>query len=87
MGNEVLSTEGFRLVVDLTPLSSIDLVVKGGDGKLLLGKRLNKPAKGFWFVLGGPVLRNESHFPKLLDADGVHRHSKWYFMNENGYSV
>ncbi|MEM5537882.1 NUDIX domain-containing protein, partial [Neptuniibacter pectenicola] len=127
------------------------------EGRVLLGKRLNKPAKGFWFVLGGRVLKNErladafarltklgveiaienarylglyEHFyndsalsdtvsthyvvnafvvelsesvrtlpveqhsdyqwlseRELLNADNVHIHSKWYFMNEKGYSV
>lgn len=159
MSDSFLTPDDFRLVVGSTPLISIDLVVKSPDGKVLLGKRLNKPAKGFWFVPGGRVLKNEAlaaaflrltnaelgfevaiedarylglyeHFyddsalsdnvsthyvvnafvielsesvsalpveqhsdyqwlseADLLNADDVHNHSKWYFMNEIGYSV
>lgn len=159
MDNSFLSSDDFRVVVDSTPLISIDLVVKSPDGRVLLGKRLNKPAKAFWFVPGGRVFKNErladafsrltkaelgvevaiqnarylglyEHFyndsalsdtvsthyvvnafvvelsesvrtlpveqhsdyqwlseGELLSADDVHNHSKWYFMNEKGYSV
>lgn len=159
MANQFLSADDFRVVVDSTPLISIDLVVKSPDGRVLLGKRLNKPAKDFWFVPGGRVLKNErladafsrltdaelgveiaiqdaryiglyEHFyddsalsdtvsthyvvnafvitlsepvmalpveqhsdyrwlseDELLSADDVHNHSKWYFLNEKGYSV
>ena len=30
------------------------------QGKILLGKRINKPAQGYWFTLGGRVLKNET---------------------------
>ena len=49
----------FKTIIDHTPLVSVDLIVKKKD-KVLLGKRVNKPAKGFWFTLGGRVLKNES---------------------------
>ncbi len=159
MDNKLLAADDFRMVVDFSPLISIDLVVKSSEGRVLLGKRLNKPAKGFWFVPGGRVLKNETltnafsrltkvelgfevsidnarylglyeHFYDdsalsdsisthyvvnaflielnelvptlpveqhsdyqwlseidLLNADNVHNHTKWYFMNEKGYSV
>ena len=159
MLNSLLPKDVFRMVLSSTPLISIDLVVKSPDGRVLLGKRLNKPAKGYWFVPGGRVLKNErldaafvrltaaelgvrvdigsarylglyEHFYNdsatgddvsthyvvnafvielsesvsvlpveqhsdyqwlseidLLGADDVHIHSKWYFMNEKGYSV
>ncbi len=159
MDNKFLAADDFRMVVDFSPLISIDLVVKSSEGRVLLGKRLNKPAKGFWFVPGGRVLKNETltnafsrltkvelgfevsidnarylglyeHFYDdsalsdsisthyvvnaflielnelvptlpveqhsdyqwlseidLLNADNVHNHTKWYFMNEKGYSV
>jgi len=159
MSNKFLAPDKFRLVLDSTPLVSIDLIVKNPDGRVLLGKRLNKPAKGFWFVLGGRVLKNErldiafarlteielgvkvdifsarylglyEHFYddsavsdvisthyvvnafvielnesvptlpldqhsdyrwlseiEILNTNDVHDHTKWYFMNEKGYSV
>lgn len=51
--------EKFKTIIDNTPLVSVDLIVKKQD-KVLLGKRVNRPAKGYWFTLGGRVLKNES---------------------------
>ncbi|MCJ7765356.1 MAG: GDP-mannose mannosyl hydrolase [Thiovulaceae bacterium] len=48
-----------RNVITNTPLISVDLIVKD-RGKILLGKRVNKPAQGYWFTLGGMVLKNET---------------------------
>ena len=59
-----LDKDDFSLVISSTPLVSIDLVVKNKQGQALLGQRLNRPAKGFWFVPGGRILKNES----LADA-------------------
>jgi colanic acid biosynthesis protein WcaH len=50
----------FKLIIDKTPLISIDLVVRNTAGEVLLGQRLNHPAQGFWFVPGGRVLKDES---------------------------
>jgi colanic acid biosynthesis protein WcaH len=55
-----LDKETFSTVIESTPLVSIDLVIKNQQGQALLGQRLNRPAKGFWFVPGGRVLKNES---------------------------
>jgi len=55
-----LSDIDFRLVVGATPLVSMDLVVQNQEGKILLGQRLNRPAKGFWFVPGGRIRKNET---------------------------
>jgi len=55
-----LDKETFSTVIESTPLVSIDLVVKNKHGQALLGERLNKPAKGYWFVPGGRILKDES---------------------------
>lgn len=46
-------------IVDATPLVSIDLIVRNPKAEVLLGKRLNRPAQGFWFVPGGRIRKNE----------------------------
>lgn len=46
-------------VVRLAPLVSIDLIIENGRGQVLLGLRNNEPAKGYWFVPGGRILKNE----------------------------
>lgn len=55
-----LDKETFSTVIESTPLVSIDLVIKNKIGQALLGQRLNRPAKGSWFVPGGRVLKDES---------------------------
>ena len=55
-----LAIDTFKAVVANTPLISIDLVVQNDDGEVLLGRRLNRPAQGFWFVPGGRVHKDET---------------------------
>lgn len=55
-----LSDEDFLNIIDKTPLIAIDLIIKNPDGDVLLGKKLNEPAKDKWFVPGGRILKNES---------------------------
>lgn len=50
----------FKTVVASTALVSIDLIVRNSDGQVLLGERTNRPAKGFWFVPGGRILKDET---------------------------
>jgi colanic acid biosynthesis protein WcaH len=50
----------FTKVIESTPLVSIDLLVENTEGKVLLGYRNNRPAKGYWFVPGGRILKNET---------------------------
>ncbi len=46
-------------VVKNTPLVSIDLIVKNSHSEILVGLRKNEPAKDYWFVPGGRILKNE----------------------------
>jgi colanic acid biosynthesis protein WcaH len=59
----MLDSSTFKTIVKHTPLVSIDLIVKK-DNKVLLGKRLNKPAIGYYFTPGGRIFKNE----KMKDA-------------------
>lgn len=54
-----LDKETFRSVIAHAPLVSLDLVVRNSAGEILLGRRINRPAQGFWFVPGGRILKNE----------------------------
>ena len=53
-----LSDSTFKTVINSTPLISTDLLVKK-DNKILLGRRINKPAQGYFFSTGGRVYKNE----------------------------
>ncbi|MCL1160656.1 GDP-mannose mannosyl hydrolase [Shewanella chilikensis] len=55
-----LNQATFTTVIASTPLVSIDLVVINAKGQALLGRRLNRPAKDYWFVPGGRILKNEA---------------------------
>lgn len=54
-----LEDEQFKQVINVTPLISIDLVLRDDTGRILLGLRRNRPASGFWFVPGGRIFKNE----------------------------
>ena len=55
----MLDDQTFEVVISSTPLISIDLLVKK-DNKILLGKRINKPAQGYLFSIGGRIYKNET---------------------------
>jgi len=50
----------FLDIVRNTPLVSIDLIVRSRDGHILVGRRINEPAKGTWFVPGGSIRKDET---------------------------
>jgi colanic acid biosynthesis protein WcaH len=54
-----LSPNNLIDIVKNAPLVSIDLIIRNDRSQVLLGLRKNEPAKGFWFVPGGRILKNE----------------------------
>lgn len=62
----MLSDPDFLRIVDGTPLVSIDLILRNAEGKILLGRRTNRPAQGMWFVPGGRIRKNERVSEALL---------------------
>lgn len=70
--------EDFKTVVRNTPLVSIDFIIKNEENhKILLGKRINKPALGYYFTLGGRIFKDET----IVDAQ------KRIFKNELGFQL
>jgi len=55
----LLDEQTFEQVVRCTPLCSIDLIVRDPDDHVLLGLRVGEPAKGYYFVPGGRVRKDE----------------------------
>jgi colanic acid biosynthesis protein WcaH len=55
----MLDNQTLKTVINSTPLISIDLLVKKNN-KILLGRRINKPAQGYLFSIGGRVYKNET---------------------------
>ena len=56
----VLNSDEMMAVIELTPLVSIDLVIVNAQNEVLLGMRVNEPARSFWFVPGGRICKNET---------------------------
>ena len=70
-----LDSETFSHIVESTPLISIDLIIKDSEGGVLLGKRVNKPAKDYWFVPGGRIYKNETiedAFSRIFNTETGH---------------
>ncbi len=60
----LLTEAMLRAIVAHAPLIAIDLIVQDRQRRLLLGWRRNPPARGYWFVPGGRVRKDET----LADA-------------------
>jgi colanic acid biosynthesis protein WcaH len=55
-----IKPEEFAEVIRLTPLVAIDLVVSSPEGKILVGRRTNEPARDVFFVPGSRIGKNET---------------------------
>ena len=60
MEKPLLDRATFLGIICHTPLVAIDLIVRDAAGRVLLGMRRNEPAKGYWFVPGGRILKGET---------------------------
>ena len=54
-----VSNKVFKCIVESAPLISVDFLIKVNT-KYLLGKRINEPAKGYFFTIGGRIFKNET---------------------------
>ena len=63
----MLSPSKYIQAIELTQLVSIDLLIFDISGNLLVGKRINEPAKGTYFVPGSRIYKNERLY------DGIKR--------------
>jgi len=79
----MISDELFEEVVSLVPLISIDILVKNSN-KVLLGRRINKPAMGYFFTIGGRVRKGENFHlasKRIMKSElGMELNSKLTFM-------
>jgi len=57
---EWIAPDEFANVIRLTPLVAIDLIVRSPEGRVLIGRRNNEPAKGLFFVPGSRISKNET---------------------------
>ncbi len=78
-----LNKSDFSNVIKNTPMISIDLcVIK--NKSILLGERINPPAKKFYFVPGGRIFKNESledAFKRISESElGIYRPEESEFI-------
>lgn len=70
--SDELNDDIFSQTVRFAPLVSIDLIVRDPDRKILVGLRTNEPAKGFYFVPGGRIRKDETikhAFTRILETE------------------
>ena len=60
MSKEFLSNKNWKLCVESTPIFGIDIILFSKPHGILMGKRINDPAKDKFFVPGGRVYKNET---------------------------
>ena len=68
----IVDEDDFAQVVRLAPLVSIDLIIRDPNQNVLVGLRTNEPAKGFYFVPGGRIWKDETietAFARILKAE------------------
>ncbi len=74
-----LSDQQLLEVIARAPLVSMDLVLRNSEDRLLMGRRINEPAKGKWFVPGGRIFKDETldtAFERICLAEIGQRHSR-----------
>ncbi len=57
-----LDEKSFENVVKNSPIAAIDLCILNESKEILLGKRINHPARSFFFVPGGRIRKGEKLF-------------------------
>jgi colanic acid biosynthesis protein WcaH len=62
-----LDENAFITVVKNAPMVSIDLIIKDQRNNYLLGRRVNEPAKGQYFVPGGVVHKGQTLERAFID--------------------
>lgn len=71
----ILPVNEFMAAVRALPLVSVDWVLTDPQGRLLVGWRLNAPARGSWFTPGGRIRNGEALMASLqrvaMDELGV----------------
>jgi colanic acid biosynthesis protein WcaH len=67
-----LDDDTFACIVRHAPLVSVDIIIRDPQRHVLVGHRVNEPAKGQYFVPGGVIRKNETiqvAFARILDAE------------------
>ncbi len=69
MKSKPLSSKNWKNCVQMMPIFGIDIIILNKNLRVLMGQRINDPAKGFLFVPGGRVYKGEKRknaFKRIL---------------------
>ena len=64
-----LAAADFDKIVRLTPLVAIDLIVRSPEGRILVGRRINEPAKGRFFCLESLSAQDGKPYAAIAELD------------------
>jgi colanic acid biosynthesis protein WcaH len=67
-----LSEQDFSQLTRLAPLVAIDLIIRNRDGKVLMARRNDEPARGYLFNPGGCVFKGEpveAAFGRIMERE------------------
>lgn len=56
----MLGKKEFYKAIELTQLVSLDLIIMDDSDRILVGRSTNNPAKGYYFVPGSRIYKNET---------------------------
>ena len=56
----MISEDLYKQVIDVIPILCVDIMLKNEEGDYLLIERAREPLKGYWWVIGGRVLKGEN---------------------------
>ena len=67
-----LNIQEWKSGVKNLPIIAIDFVIKNEKLEVLMGRRINNPARNFYFVPGGRIFKNEkiSNAFERISKDG-----------------
>jgi colanic acid biosynthesis protein WcaH len=54
-----ISKDLYKQMLLNLPILCVDLIIQNSKGEYLLVKRDNEPVKGFWWIPGGRVIKND----------------------------
>lgn len=89
----MLPDDSFLNIVQNGLLVAFDLIVRDPRGRVLVGLRSNRPARGYWFVPGGRVRKEETlpeAFRRLTEEElglplELKRDARFYGLYEHLY--
>lgn len=88
----LLSDKDFKEGIRLMPLPCVDFIVINEHDELLVGKRMNRPAQGYYFVPGGRIRKGEMQAEAMtrigqeeLGVQVKHRFLAWLGVYDHIY--